>query len=153
MAVQLNIPCGGTFRSAKNLKETYQFLADVETSLPKHFPALEVFHKQGENTYRWEFETASFKSVTVDIKFSTLFEFNPDQQIKFGPSEPGADTKASGQWTLVESGGGTDVSFNIEFDVTLDISRFLKPVLNPIAQQLMQKLYDRYVKNVERALA
>ncbi len=152
MAVRIEAPYANSFKSAKSPKETFDYLADVETTVPENFKGVESFTEVEANTYRWEFEKIGYGNYELKIWILTRFETTPHSQIKVvGIPKPGA-CLFNADWTLKPQGKNTLVDFSAKFEIDAPVPGFLKSMALSLATKELGKLFDRYIERVEKNL-
>ncbi len=150
MAVRVEVPYEKAILCKHPLKETFDYFANVEKSVPANFPGVEAFESLGKDTYRWVFESVGYKGYELQIKLVTRFTKTPDESIEVTPvSEPGTSL-FTGSWRFTPEGANTRMTFKAKFEIELPVPGFLKAVAAPLAQSELTKLFDRYIARVEK---
>ena len=153
MAVNLRVDYDKTFASKKDAAQTFAYLSDLKTAIPKHFAGIERFEEKRPGVFHWIFQKLEHSGRELQIKLSTEKKVNEGKSIVVSSvPEPGFD-KITASWDIGPKASGSEVRFQATLEVELPLPGLLKAVIAPVAQRELAKFFDRYIENVEKTLA
>ncbi len=147
MAVLVEIPFHTIWNFPQKNGEVFAYFANVESSLPAHFPGLQKVQKLADGNYLWQFEPLSYSGYSLDFKFTTGFSIKPDQTIDATPAGGGGIGKLTASWTFKET-HGCQVEFRSKLELELPVPGLLKSMASSLATKEMTKLFERYSTSV-----
>jgi carbon monoxide dehydrogenase subunit G len=153
MAFKVDVPYRNTIDSSKNQAQTFQFLADLENSIPIHFPGLDSFTKEAELTYHWKFQEVKYGGHQIQIEVLTKFELKSPSHIKMVSVPKPGFSSLRGHWNVEPSGSASRITFEVDLQTELPLPFFLKAMAAPLTQKEITKIFDWYLANVGKALS
>lgn len=158
MAVELDVPYENSIVVGQPLGAAFAYVTDVEKHVPATFPGLESFLKKSDDVYEWRFKKIEYGGYAVQILLLTRFLPSPPNRIEIQSVDSPGHSSFTGNWNFepldpAQNGKHTRLTFSASFKVQLPVPFFLKAMVEPLAQKELSKLFDRYLHNVEKALA
>jgi hypothetical protein len=150
--VPVDIRFSKTFKSAKSVNSTIEYLSNFEKALPTNLPEMSSFTKVGPSSYEWRFKKANYGGQDFSIHFTTKFEVM-DDRINIYPEKKESTAEMQGSWRIAQiSPSVSSVTFSANLRSELPIPSLLKGIAVPLIQKEVSKIFDRYTVNVEKAL-
>jgi carbon monoxide dehydrogenase subunit G len=148
MAVNVSIDLGYEFSVKAPVKEVFDVLADVPTSV-SHFPKVHQLVDLGNGVYRWEMEKVGTAQVNIQTIYASKYVSDRKKgTVVWTPVKGEGNALVGGSWTIKAGKQGTDIALKIDGDVTVGLPALMKMVVVPVVQGEFEKLVEKYIDNL-----
>ncbi len=155
MAFTVSIDINREFDVSCGYDKVFTLLADVPKSV-SHFPQVEQLVDLGDNTFRWEMEKLGLATYTIQTIYACAYTDSKDEGwVEWKSVKGEGNALIEGFWNLEEEEDGktVHVEFHTEGELTLNLPFLAKLIVSPLVVMEFNGLIDRYVANLQKALA
>lgn len=153
MTIQVTIEITRDFDVSADFEATFALLSDVPKSA-SHFPKVDKLIDMGNNTYRWEMERLGVDKHAIQTIYAAHYVSDKEAgKVTWNRVENVGNGLVDGNWVITPAGARTHLRFCTQGVLTLPLPGFLKLAVSPVVKHEFNALVDRYVSNLQRALA
>lgn len=148
MAVNVSIDLGYEFSVKAPVKEVFDVLSDVPTSVG-FFPKVQRLVDLGDGVYRWEMEKVGTAQVNIQTIYASKYVSDRKKgSVVWTPVKGEGNALVGGSWTVKAGKQGTDIALKIDGEVTVGLPALMKMVVVPVVQGEFEKLVEKYIDNL-----
>jgi carbon monoxide dehydrogenase subunit G len=148
MAITVDIDLGYEFAVKAGVKEVFDILSDVPTSVA-FFPKVEQLVDLGGGVYRWEMEKVGTAQVNIQTVYASKYVSNRAKgSVVWTPVKGEGNALVGGSWKITEQKKGTALELKISGTVEVPLPGLMKMVVAPVVKGEFEKLVEKYIDNL-----
>lgn len=148
MTVTVDIDLGYEFAVKSPIKDVFDVLADVPTSV-SFFPKVEQLVDLGDGVYRWEMEKVGSGQVSIQTIYASKYVANKAKgTVVWTPVKGQGNALVGGSWKLSDQKKSTGIELKIKGTVDVPLPGLMKMVVVPVVAGEFEKLVEKYIANL-----
>ena len=148
MAVSVGIDLGYEFTVKASVKEVFDIVSDVPTSV-SFFPKVDQLVDLGGGVYRWEMEKVGTAQVNIQTVYASKYVSDKAKgTVKWTPVKGVGNAQVGGHWKIVDNKKSTGITLAIQGEVEVPLPGLMKMVVVPVVQGEFEKLVEKYIDNL-----
>ncbi len=148
MAVSVDIDLGYEFTVKASLKDVFDIVSDVPTSV-SFFPKVDQLVDLGGGVYRWEMEKVGTAQVNIQTVYASKYVSDRKQgSVVWTPVKGQGNALVGGSWKVAAAKQGTALELKISGTVEVPLPGLMKMVIVPVVQGEFEKLVEKYIDNL-----
>jgi carbon monoxide dehydrogenase subunit G len=148
MAITVDIDLGYEFTVKAPIKEVFEVLADVPTSV-SFFPKVERLVDLGDGVYRWEMEKVGSGQVSIQTIYASKYVASKAKgTVVWTPVKGEGNALVGGSWKLTDQKKNTGIELKIKGKVDVPLPGLMKMVVAPVVSSEFEGLVEKYIENL-----
>ena len=148
MTVTVDIDLGYEFAVKAPIKEVFEVLSDVPTSV-SFFPKVAQLVDLGDGIYRWEMEKVGSGQVSIQTIYASKYVSNKAKgTVVWTPVKGQGNALVGGSWKLSDQKKNTGIELKLAGKVDVPLPGLMKMVVSPVVSGEFEKLVEKYIANL-----